>query len=64
MLKNAGLVASTSDGNRMIDQGAVRIGDSAETLSKVAGRDHALGSGKFLVQVGKHKFRWVTLQSG
>ena len=64
VLKSAGLVASTSDGNRMIDQGAVRIGDSAETLSKVAGRDHALGSGKFLVQVGKHKFRWVTLQSG
>jgi len=64
VLKSAGLVASTSDGNRMIDQGAVRIGDSAETLSKVVGRDHALGSGKFLVQVGKHKFRWVTLQSG
>jgi tyrosyl-tRNA synthetase len=64
VLKSAGLVASTSDGNRMIDQGAVRIGDSAETLSKVAGRDHALGSGKFLVQVGKHKFRWVTLHSG
>ena len=59
VLKNAGLVASTSDGNRMIDQGAVRIGDSAETLTKVAGRDHALGSGTFLVQVGKHKFRWV-----
>jgi tyrosyl-tRNA synthetase len=64
VLKNAGLVASTSDGNRMIDQGAVRIGDSAETLSKVAGRDQVLGAGKFLVQVGKHKFRWVTLQSG
>ncbi|HYJ39164.1 MAG TPA: tyrosine--tRNA ligase [Steroidobacteraceae bacterium] len=64
VLKSAGLVASTSDGNRMIDQGAVRIGDSAETLSKVAGRDHVLGPGKFLVQVGKHKFRWVTLQSG
>jgi len=64
VLKSAGLVASTSDGNRMIDQGAVRIGDSAETLSKVAGRDHLLGPGKVLVQVGKHKFRWVTLQSG
>jgi tyrosyl-tRNA synthetase len=62
VLKNAGLVASTSDGNRMVDQGAVRIGDSAETLSKVAGREHLLGPGKYLVQVGKHKFRWVTLQ--
>jgi tyrosyl-tRNA synthetase len=62
VLKNAGLVASTSDGNRMIDQGAVRVGDSAETLSKVAGRDHSLPAGTFLIQVGKHKFRWVELQ--
>jgi tyrosyl-tRNA synthetase len=62
VLKNAGLVASTSDGNRMIDQGAVRLGDSAETLTKVVGRDHALPAGKFLIQVGKHKFRWVALQ--
>ena len=64
VLKNAGLVSSTSDGNRMIDQGAVRIGDSAETLTRVAGRDHALQSGKFLIQVGKHKYRWVALQQG
>jgi len=64
VLKNAGLVASTSDGNRMIDQGAVRIGDSAETLTKVTGRDHSLLSGTFLIQVGKHKYRWVALQNG
>ncbi len=63
VLKNAGLVASTSDGNRMIDQGAVRIGESAETLTKVAGRDHSLGAGTFLIQVGKHKYRWVALQT-
>ena len=62
VLKNAGLVASTSDGNRMIDQGAVRIGESAETLTKVAGRDHSLTAGTFLIQVGKHKYRWVALQ--
>ena len=62
VLKDAGLVASTSDGNRMIDQGAVRVGESAETLTKVGGRDHLLSSGKFLIQVGKHKFRWVALQ--
>ena len=55
-------MASTSDGNRMIDQGAVRLGDSAETLARVSGRDHALGAGTWLIQVGKHKFRWVTLQ--
>jgi len=64
VLKNAGLVGSTSDGNRMIDQGAVRIGAGAESLSKVSGRDHLLESGTFLIQVGKHKFRWVELQSG
>ena len=62
VLKSAGLVASTSDGNRMIDQGAVRIGDSTETLSKVGGRDHVLGPGKYLLQVGKHKYRWITLE--
>jgi tyrosyl-tRNA synthetase len=62
VLKNAGLVSSTSDGNRMIDQGAVRIGESAETLTKVAGRDHFLAAATFLIQVGKHKYRWVTLQ--
>ena len=64
MLKNAGLVASTSDGNRMIDQGAVRVGDSAETLDKVAGRDHSLAAGTFLIQVGKHKYRWVDAATG
>ena len=61
VLKSAGLVSSTSDGNRMIDQGAVRVGATPETLSKVAGRDHSLGPGTYLLQVGKHKYRWVTL---
>jgi len=64
VLKNAGLVASTSDGNRMIDQGAVRVGDSPETLAKVSGRDHLLPAGTYLIQVGKHKYRWVALQKG
>src|SRR3954471_3501862 len=64
VLKNAGLVSSTSDGNRMIDQGAVRVGNSPGTLERVAGRDHLLPSGKFLIQVGKHKYRWVALQQG
>jgi tyrosyl-tRNA synthetase len=62
VLKSAGLVASTSDGNRMLDQGAVRMGSSAEGLEKVSGRDHALGPGTYLLQVGKLKFRWVTLE--
>jgi len=63
VLKNAGLVASTSDGNRMIDQGAVRVGEAAETLTKVLSRDHLLGPGRYLLQVGKHKYRWVTLKT-
>jgi tyrosyl-tRNA synthetase len=61
VLKAAGLVTSTSEGNRMIDQGAVRLGSGAENLEKVAGRDQILGPGRYLVQVGKLKFRWVTL---
>jgi tyrosyl-tRNA synthetase len=63
VLKSAGLVASTSDGNRMIEQGAVRIGSSAESLDKVTSRDVALGQGKYLLQVGKHKFKWVSIGS-
>ena len=62
ILKAAGLVASTSDGNRMIDQGAVRMGSSAETLDKVANRELTLGAGRYLLQVGKLKFRWVELR--
>ena len=61
VLKASGLVDSTSDGNRMIDQGAVRLGSSPETLEKVAGRDHNLGPGRYLLQVGKLKFRWVII---
>jgi tyrosyl-tRNA synthetase len=62
-LKGCGLVASTSDGNRMIDQGAVRVGSSAETLEKIGSRDHQLAApGRYLLQVGKHKFRWLELK--
>jgi tyrosyl-tRNA synthetase len=61
VLKAAGLVGSTSDGNRMIDQGAVRVGSSAETLEKVGTRDLFLSPGKHLLQVGKLKFRWVQI---
>jgi tyrosyl-tRNA synthetase len=63
-LKGCGLVASTSDGNRMIEQGAVRVGGSAETLEKIASREHRLvAPGRYLLQVGKHKFRWLELKS-
>jgi tyrosyl-tRNA synthetase len=63
VLKNAGLVTSVSEGNRMIDQGAVRVGQTAETLTKVVDRDHSLAAGTFLLQVGKHKYRWLELKT-
>jgi tyrosyl-tRNA synthetase len=62
-LKGCGLVASTSDGNRMIDQGAVRVGSASENLEKTRSREHVLASpGRYLLQVGKHKFRWLELR--
>lgn len=63
-LKGCGLVASTSDGNRMIEQGAVRVGASADTLERIGSREHQLvAPGRYLLQVGKHKFRWLELRS-
>ena len=62
VLKSSGLVSSNSDANRMIDQGAVRVGSSAENLAKIASRDHQIAApGRYLLQVGKHKFRWVEI---
>jgi tyrosyl-tRNA synthetase len=61
VLKMAGLVASNAEGNRMIDQGAVRIGTDAASLTKVTARDTELGAGTHLVQVGKLRFLWVKL---
>jgi tyrosyl-tRNA synthetase len=62
-LKACGLVPSTSDGNRMIDQGAVRVGTAPENLEKSASREHLLHApGRYLLQVGKHKFRWLQLR--
>jgi tyrosyl-tRNA synthetase len=63
ILKSAGLVASTSDGYRMIEQGAVRVGDSPTALEKVTDREIALAPGRYLLQVGKLKFRWVNLKA-
>jgi tyrosyl-tRNA synthetase len=59
-LKASGLVASTSEGNRMIDQGAVRLGTDAESLAKLTSRDTELASpGRYLLQVGKLRYIWV-----
>jgi tyrosyl-tRNA synthetase len=65
VLKAAGLVASTTEANRMLEQGAVRAGSAADTLAKVGSRDAVLAvPGRYLLQVGKHRFKWVILQAG
>ena len=57
LLKQAGLVPSTSEAMRMVEQGGVRI--DGDVVSDKALR---LSPGQFVVQVGKRKFARVTLQ--
>ena len=64
LLKLTGLAASASDGNRLIDQGAVRLGTDAAALEKVSTRDIELATpGSYLLQVGKLRFLRVELRS-
>ena len=56
MLKAAGLAPSSSEANRLIDGGGVRV-DAAV----VADKGLKLGAGVYVVQVGKRKFARVTL---
>jgi len=56
LLKQAGLAASTSEGNRLIDGGGVRV-DSAV----VSDKGLKLPAGIYVVQVGKRKFARVTV---
>ncbi|HYF19303.1 MAG TPA: tyrosine--tRNA ligase [Ramlibacter sp.] len=56
LLKQAGLAPSTSEANRLIDGGGVRI-DSAT----VSDKGLKLAAGTYVVQVGKRKFARVTL---
>jgi tyrosyl-tRNA synthetase len=57
LLKQSGLVASTSDANRMIEQGAVKIDGE-----KVESRDTKIAKGSsHIYQVGKRKFAKVSL---
>lgn len=57
VLKQAGLVASTSEAMRMIDGGGVRLNGE-----KVSDKNLSLGAGESIVlQVGKRKFARVTL---
>jgi tyrosyl-tRNA synthetase len=56
LLKQAGLVASTSEAMRLVAQGGVRI-DGAVVSDKAL----KIGAGTVVVQVGKRKFARVTL---
>lgn len=56
LLKNAGLVATTSEAFRLIEQGAVRI-DSAQ----IKNRNLILTSGTYMFQVGKRKFKRIQI---
>ncbi|HQQ53299.1 MAG TPA: tyrosine--tRNA ligase [Ottowia sp.] len=56
LLKQAGLAPSTSEANRLIDGGGVRV--DASVVSDKALR---LAAGSYVVQVGKRRFARVTL---
>ncbi|VVD85907.1 tyrosine--tRNA ligase [Pandoraea fibrosis] len=56
LLKQAGLVPSTSEANRNIEQGGVRI--DGETVSDKGAK---IDAGTYVVQVGKRRFARVTL---
>ncbi len=58
LLKQAGLVASSGEGNRLIDGGGVRV-DAAV----VSDKGLKLGAGTYVLQVGKRKFKKVSLQA-
>ncbi|MCO5102829.1 MAG: tyrosine--tRNA ligase [Burkholderiaceae bacterium] len=56
LLKQANLAPSSSEANRLIDGGGVRVDGSA-----VSDRGLKLAAGSYVVQVGKRKFARVTL---
>jgi tyrosyl-tRNA synthetase len=56
LLKQAGLAPSTSEGNRLIDGGGVRVDSSV-----VSDKGLKLPAGSYVVQVGKRKFARVHL---
>jgi tyrosyl-tRNA synthetase len=56
LLKQAGLVASTSEALRMVEQGGVRVDGT-----QVSDKGLKLPGGVYIVQVGKRKFAKVTL---
>ena len=60
VLKEAGLVNSTSEARRMIQQGAVEV-----DRRRITGVEETLAPGRsYLIQVGKRRFKRVVLGSG
>ena len=57
LLKQAGLAASSGEGNRLIDGGGVRVDSSV-----VSDKGLKLSAGIYVVQVGKRKFARVTIE--
>jgi tyrosyl-tRNA synthetase len=58
MLKQSGLVPSTGEAQRMIEQSGVRV-DGAPVTDKGV----EFGAGVYVVQVGKRKFARITLSA-
>ena len=56
LLKEAGLVPSTTSAYRHLEQGAVRVDGE-----KVGDREKLISAGKYIVQVGKREFAEVTV---
>lgn len=56
LLKQAGLAPSTSEANRLIDGGGVRVDGSV-----ISDRGLKLDAGTYVLQVGKRKFARVSL---
>jgi len=56
LLKQTGLAASSGEGNRLIDGGGVRVDSNV-----VSDKGLKLGAGTYVLQVGKRKFKRVTL---
>ncbi|MGV3493169.1 MAG: tyrosine--tRNA ligase [Ramlibacter sp.] len=57
LLKQANLAPSTSEANRLVEGGGVRVDSST-----VSDKGLKLGAGTYVVQVGKRKFARVTLR--
>ncbi|HNY65374.1 MAG TPA: tyrosine--tRNA ligase [Deltaproteobacteria bacterium] len=57
VLKEAGLVSSTSEAKRLIAQGAVTIGDQ-----KASDGELVMSAGTYIIKVGKRRFAKVTVK--